>query len=82
MTAMEPNAPRMPLVIGMSLAQARVVITAAVADPQVAVQHSDQGKVPPGLVIGQRPAAGSEVAAGSDIELTVATNPGGQERYG
>jgi beta-lactam-binding protein with PASTA domain len=81
MTAMESNAPRMPSVIGMNLARAQAVISTAIADPQVTIQHSDPGKVPLGLVIGQRPAAGNEVAAGGRIELTVATNPGRQERY-
>ena len=82
MTAMEPNAPRMPSVIGMNLAQAQAVISTAIADPQVTIQHSDPGRVPPGMVIGQRPAAGNEVASGSHIELTVSTKPVRQEREG
>jgi beta-lactam-binding protein with PASTA domain len=82
MTAMESNAPRMPSVIGMSLAQAQAVISTAIADPQVTIQHSDPGKVPHNMVIGQRPAAGNEVASGSHIELTVSTKPGPQERKG
>ncbi len=82
MTAMGSNAPRMPSVIGMSLAQAQAVISTALADPQVTIQYSDPGNVPVGLVIGQRPAAGNEVASGSHIELTVATKPGRQEREG
>ena len=51
MTAMESNAPRMPSVIGMNLAQARAVISTAIADPQVTIQHSAPGKVPPGMVL-------------------------------
>ncbi len=82
MTAMESNAPRMPSVIGMSLAQAQAIISTAIADPQVTIQHSDPGKAPPSMVIGQRPAAGNEVASGSHIELTVSTKPGRQEREG
>jgi len=82
MTAMESNAPRMPSVIGMSLAQAQTVISTAIADPQATIQQSDPGKVPPNMVIGQRPAAGSEVASGSHIELTVSTKPGRQQRKG
>ena len=80
MADMESNAPRMPSVIGMSVAQAQAVISTAVADPQVTIQHSDPGKVPHNMVIGQRPAAGNEVASGSHIELTVSTRPGPQER--
>ncbi|MGH3210531.1 MAG: PASTA domain-containing protein, partial [Trebonia sp.] len=71
--AMESNAPRMPLVIGMNLAQAQAVISTAIADPQVTIQHSGSGRVPPGMVIGQRPAAGNEVASGGQVELTVST---------
>jgi beta-lactam-binding protein with PASTA domain len=82
MTGMESNAPRMPLVIGMNQAQAQAVIGAAIADPQVTIQHSDPGTIPPGMVIGQRPAAGNGVASGSHIELTVATKPVRQEREG
>lgn len=82
MTAMQSNAPRMPSVIGMNLAQAQAVISTAIADPQVTIQHSDPCKMPPGMVIGQRPAAGNEVASGSHIELTVSTHPGRQEREG
>ncbi len=62
MTAMRSNAPRMPSVIGMNLAQAQAVISTAIADPQVTIQHSDPGKMPPGMVIGQRPAAGVDRA--------------------
>jgi beta-lactam-binding protein with PASTA domain len=75
MTAMESNASRMPSVIGMNLAQAQASISAAIADPQVTIQHSDSGKVPPGMVIRQRPAAGNGMASGSHIELTVSTKP-------
>ena len=82
MTAMESSAPRVPSVIGMNLAQAQVVIGAAIADPQVTIQHSDSGKVPPGMVIRQRPAAGNGVASGSHIELTVPTEPVRQGREG
>ena len=82
MTVMESNAPLMPSVIGMNLAQAQAIISTAVADPQVTIQHSDPGKVPTSMVIGQRPAAGNEVASGSHIELTVSTKPGRQEREG
>jgi beta-lactam-binding protein with PASTA domain len=76
MTAMESHAPRMPSVIGMNLAQAQAVISTAIADAQVTIQLSDPGKVPPSMVIGQRPAAGNEVTSGSHIELTVSTKPG------
>jgi len=62
----------MPSVIGMNLIQAQAVISTAIADPQVAIQSSDPGKVPPGMVIGQRPIAGNEVASGSHIELGAA----------
>ena len=65
----------MPSVVGMNLAQAQAVISAAIADPQVTIQRSDPGKVPPGMVIRQRPAAGIEVASGSRIELTISTEP-------
>jgi hypothetical protein len=77
---MESDVPRMPLVIGMNLAQAQAVISAAIADPQVTIQRSDPGEVPPGMVIGQRPVAGNEVAPGSHIELTVSAEPVRQER--
>jgi beta-lactam-binding protein with PASTA domain len=80
MAAMESNAPRMPSVIGLNLAQAQAVISAAIADPQVTTQQSDSSKVLPGLVIRQRPAAGSGVAPGGHIELTVSTGPGRQVR--
>lgn len=82
MTAMESSAPRMPSVIGMNLAQAQAVIGAAIAGPQVTIQHSDSGKVPPGMVIRQRPAAGNGLASGSHIELTVSTEPVRQGREG
>jgi beta-lactam-binding protein with PASTA domain len=72
----------MPSVIGMNLAQAQAVISTAIADPQVTIQHRDPGKVPPGMLTGQRPAAGNEVASASHIELTVSTRPGRQEREG
>jgi beta-lactam-binding protein with PASTA domain len=78
---MESNAPRMPLVIGTKLARAQAVISTAVADPQVTIQHSDSGRVPPGIVIRQRPAAGNELASRSHIELTVSAEPV-QEREG
>jgi beta-lactam-binding protein with PASTA domain len=79
---MESDAPRMPSVIGMNVAQAQAVISTVIADPQVTIQHSDPGKVPPSMVIGQRPAAGNEVASGSQIELTVSSKLGRQEREG
>ena len=79
---MEANAPRMPSVIGMNLTQAQAVISTAIADPQVTIQPGDPGKVPPGMVIGQRPVAGNAVAPGSHIELTVSTEPVRQEREG
>ena len=80
MTGMESNAPRMPSVIGMNLAQAQAVISAAIADSQVTVQHSDSGTIPPGMVIRQQPAAGNGAASDSHIELTVATKPVRQGR--
>jgi beta-lactam-binding protein with PASTA domain len=79
---MESNAPRMPSVIGMNLAQAQTVISVAIADPQVTIQHSDSGTIPPGMVIRQQPAAGNGVAAGIHIELTVAMKPVRQGRAG
>jgi len=82
MADMESNAPRMPSVIGMNLAQAQAAIGAAIADPQVTLQHSDSGTIPQGMVIRQQPAAGNEVASGSHIELTVSTEPLRQEREG
>jgi beta-lactam-binding protein with PASTA domain len=78
---MESNAPRMPMVIGTNPARAQAVISTAIADPQVTIQQSDSGRVPPGIVIRQRPAAGNELASGSHIELTVSTEPV-QEREG
>jgi len=82
MTGMESNAPRMPLVIGMNLAQAQAVIGATIADPQVTIQHSDSGTTPPGTVIGQRPVPGNAVASGSHIELEVSAEPVRQGREG
>jgi beta-lactam-binding protein with PASTA domain len=82
MTAVESNAPRMPLVIGMNLARAQVVISTAIADPQVTVQYGDSGTMPPGTVIGQRPVPGNALASGSHIELTVSTAPAQQGREG
>jgi beta-lactam-binding protein with PASTA domain len=70
---MESIAPRMPLVIGTTLARAQAVISTAIADAQATIQPSDSGKVPPGIVIRQRPAAGNELASGSYVELTVST---------
>jgi beta-lactam-binding protein with PASTA domain len=70
----------MPLVIGMNLAQAQAVISAAIADPQVIIQHSDSGKMPPGMVIRQQPAAGNGLSSGRHIELTVAAEPVRQGR--
>jgi len=71
MTGMESNAPRMPSVIGMNLAQAQAVISATNA--QVTIQYRDADNVPSGTVFHQRPPAGYEVTPGSRIELAVAT---------
>lgn len=57
--------------MGMDLARARAVISAALADPQVTIEYSDLDQVPPGTVWSQRPPAGDEVGPDTHIELWV-----------
>jgi beta-lactam-binding protein with PASTA domain len=71
MIGMESNAPRMPSVIGMNLAQAQAVIS--VTNANVTIQYRPSDNAAPGTVFHQRPPAGSEVRPGSGVELAVAT---------
>jgi beta-lactam-binding protein with PASTA domain len=75
MTAMDSDAPHMPMVVGLDLSRAQEVISSTIADPQVSIEHSDTDVVPPGTVFVQWPRAGVHVSRGSQIRLTVSARP-------
>jgi hypothetical protein len=75
--AATPGASRMPKVVGMKLATAQEVIKSAIADPQFVVRQASSVGRPPGIVISQSPAAGTEVNPGAEVRLAVADKTSG-----
>jgi serine/threonine-protein kinase len=64
---------RVPDVVGLSIGEARAILVQQGFEVLVTEQPTDEQ--PPGVVVFQAPPAGTEVAAGTRVAITVATAP-------
>ena len=64
----------MPMVIGMLLDTAEAVISCAITDPDIVIEHED-AHLRPNVVTAQRPLPGTQLEPGTQVTLTVSARP-------
>jgi beta-lactam-binding protein with PASTA domain len=64
----------MPMVVGMLLDTAAAVISSAITDPDIVIEHQG-AHMRPNVVTAQRPLPGTQLEHGSQVTLTVSARP-------
>lgn len=72
----EPTRSRrpLPMVVGMLLDTAEAVISSAIVDPDIVIEHKE-ARMRPNVVTAQHPLPGTHLEPGSQVTLTVSAGP-------